>query len=90
MEVFQSQDIKFSRGYFFFLISSNRLFFKEQHVVHVDCPIRMHHDLFYQQLDHRLTVRKAEPIEITPQEGTKGANIVRDVFPLDRCVALLF
>jgi hypothetical protein len=59
-------------------------------VVHVDRSIWMHYDLFDQQLDHRLAVLKAEPIEITPQEGTKGANIVRDVFPLDRCVALLF
>ena len=90
LEVFQSQDIKFSRGYFFFLVCHNRLFFKGQHVVHVDRPIRMHHDLFDQQLDHRLAVLKTEPVEISPQEGTEVANIVCDVFPLDRGIALLF
>lgn len=90
MEVFQSQDIKFSRGSFFFLVCHHRLFFTGQHVVYVDCPIRMHHDLFDQQLDHRLAVLKAEPLEIPPQEGTKVANMVRDVVPLNCGIALLF
>ena len=55
-EVFQSQDIKFTRGAFFFLVGCNRRFFKGQHVVHFDRPIGMHHDLFHQELDHCLTV----------------------------------
>src|SRR5215475_12851999 len=59
VEVFQSQDIKFTRGYFFFLVCHNRLFFKGQHVVHVDRPIGMHHDFFHQELDHCLAVFKA-------------------------------
>jgi hypothetical protein len=59
VEVFQSQDIKFIRGYFFFLLCRNRRFFKGQYVVHVDRPIRIHHDLFNQQLDYRLAVLKA-------------------------------
>jgi Transposase DDE domain len=58
VEVFQSQDIKFIRDHFFFLLCRNRWFFKGQHVVHVDRPIRMHHDLFYQQSDHCLAVLK--------------------------------
>ncbi len=56
IEVFQSQDIKFTRDAFFFLVRRNRLFFKGQHVVHFDRPIGMHHDLFHQELDHCLTV----------------------------------
>jgi hypothetical protein len=43
----------------FFLVRPNRLFFEGQHVVHFDRPIRMHHDLFYQELDDRLAVLKA-------------------------------
>jgi hypothetical protein len=59
VELFQSQDIKFTRDAFFFLVGRNRLFFKGQHVVHFDRPIGMHHDLFHQQLDHCLAVFKA-------------------------------
>jgi hypothetical protein len=59
LEVFQSQDIKFTRDAFFFRVGPNRLFFKGQHVVHFDRPIRMHHDLFHQQLDHCLAVLTA-------------------------------
>ena len=56
VEMFQSQDIKFTRGYFFFLIRYNGLFFKGEHMMHVDRPIGRHHHLFHQQLDHRLAV----------------------------------
>lgn len=59
VEVFQSQDIKFTRDAFFFLVGHNRWFFKGQHVVHFDRPIGMHHDLFHQQLEHCLAVLKA-------------------------------
>jgi hypothetical protein len=59
IELFQSQDIKFTRDAFFFRVGPNRLFFKGQHVVHCDRPIRMHHDLFHQQLDHCLAVLTA-------------------------------
>ena len=58
IELFQSQDIKFTRGAFFFLVGYDRWFFKGQHVVHFDCPIGMHHDLFHQQLNHCLAVLK--------------------------------
>jgi hypothetical protein len=47
VEVFQSQDIKFTRAAFFFLVGRNRLFFKGQYVMHFDRPIGMHHNLFY-------------------------------------------
>jgi hypothetical protein len=57
--VFQSQDIKFSRDYFFFLVGSHRWFFKGQHVVHFDRPILIHDNFFHEQLDHRLTVLEA-------------------------------
>ena len=59
VEVFQSQDIKFTRAAFFFLVGRNRLFFKGQYVMHFDRPIGMHHNLFHQQLDYRLSVLKA-------------------------------
>jgi len=59
VEVFQSQDIKFTWDTFFFLVGRNRQFFKGQHMVHFDRPIGMHHDLFHQQLDHCLAVLKA-------------------------------
>jgi hypothetical protein len=59
VEVFQSQDIKFTRDAFFFRVGRNRLFFKGQHVVHCDRPIGMHHDLFHPQLDHCLAGLKA-------------------------------
>src|SRR6266542_4275463 len=59
VEVFQSQDIKFTRAAFFFLVCRNRLFFKGQYVMHFDRPIGMHHNLFHQQLDDRLSVLKA-------------------------------
>ena len=59
VELFQSQDIKFTREAFFFLVGCNRWFFKGQHVVHFDGPIGMHHNLFPQQLDDRLAVLKA-------------------------------
>ena len=89
MEVFQSQDIKFTRAAFFFLVGRNRLFFKGQYVMHFDRPIGMHHNLFHQQLDYRLSVLKASLVDIPPQQRTKLANIVRDVCPLNRRVALL-
>ena len=47
IEVFQSQDIKFTRAAFFFLVGRNRLFFKGQYVMHFDRPIGMHHNLFH-------------------------------------------
>jgi hypothetical protein len=59
VELFQSQDIKFTRAAFFFLVGRNRLFFKGQYVMHFDRPIGMHHNLFHQQLDYRLSVLKA-------------------------------
>jgi hypothetical protein len=48
VEVFQSQDIKFTRDAFFFLVGRNWLFFKGQYVVHFDRPIGMHHNLLHQ------------------------------------------
>jgi hypothetical protein len=59
VELFQSQDIKFTWDAFFFLVGHNWGFFKGQHVVHFDRPIGMHHNLFHQQLDHCLAVLKA-------------------------------
>jgi hypothetical protein len=56
VELFQSQDIKFTWGPFFFLVGHNRWFFKGQHVMHFDCPIWIHHHLFDDKLDHRLAV----------------------------------
>ena len=56
VEVFQSQDIKFTRDAFFFLVGRNWLFFKGQHVVHFDRPILIHYHLFDYKLDHRLAV----------------------------------
>jgi hypothetical protein len=56
VEVFQSQDIKFTRGAFFFLVGRNRLFFKRQHMMYFDRPILVHHDRFHQELDHGLAV----------------------------------
>src|SRR5207249_2428554 len=56
IEVFQSQDIKFTRDAFFFLVGRNWLFFKGQHVVHFDRPILIHYHLFDYKLDHRLAV----------------------------------
>ena len=59
-------------------------------MVHFDRPIGMHDDLFHQQLDHGLAVLKASLVDIPPQQRPKLTNIVRDVFPLDCRVALLF
>ena len=59
IELFQSQDIKFTWGTFFFLVGRNRWFFKGQYVVHFDRPVLMYHNLFHQQLDHCLAVLKA-------------------------------
>jgi hypothetical protein len=56
VELFQSQDIKFTRGAFFFLVGHNRWFFQGQHVMHFDRPIWIHHHLFDDKLDHRLAV----------------------------------
>lgn len=90
VEVFQSQDIKFSWDCFFFLVGRHRLFFKGQHVVHFDCPILIHDHLFHEQLDHRLTILEASTLDIASQEGTKLGNIVCDMLPFDGRVALLF
>ena len=56
VELFQSQDIKFTWGPFFFLVGHNRWFFKGQHVMHFDRPIWIHYHLFDDKLDHRLAV----------------------------------
>jgi len=56
IELFQSQDIKFTWGTFFFLVGRNLLFFKGQHVMYFDRPLWVHHDLFDQELDHGLAV----------------------------------
>jgi DDE family transposase len=56
VEVFQSQDIKFTREAFFFLVGRNWLCFKGQHVVHFDRPLLIPHHLCDDKLDHRLAV----------------------------------
>jgi hypothetical protein len=50
----------------------------------------MHHNLLHQELDDRLPVLKASLVDLPPQQSTKWANMVRDVFPRDRRVALRF
>jgi hypothetical protein len=59
-------------------------------MVHFDRPIGVHHHLFHQQLDYRLPVLKASLVDVPSHQSTTWANIVRDVFPRDRRVALLF
>jgi hypothetical protein len=49
----------------------------------------MYHDLFHEQLDHRLPVLKAELVDMPPQERAALDNIICDVFPFDGGVALL-
>jgi hypothetical protein len=56
IEVLQSQDIKFTRDAFFFLVDHHRWFFKGQHVMHFDRSILIHHDFFHQELDHGLAL----------------------------------
>jgi hypothetical protein len=89
IEVFQSHDIKGTRAAFFFLVGRNRLFFKGQYVMHCDRPLGMPPNLFPQPWDDRLSVLTASRVDLPPQQSTKLAHIVRDVFPLDRRVALL-
>jgi hypothetical protein len=90
VEVLQSQDIKFTRNAFFFLVDCRWLFFKGQHVMHFDRPVLIHHDFFHQELDDCLAVLIAQKVQVAPQKCAELLDIVRDTVPLNCRVALLF
>jgi hypothetical protein len=90
LEVLQSQDIKFTRNAFFFLVDCRWLFFKGQHVMHFDRPVLIHHDFFHQELDDCLAVLIAQKVQVAPQKCAELLDIVRDTVPLNCRVALLF
>ena len=58
--------------------------------MHFDRPVLIHHDLFYQELDHRLAVFETQAVHITPEQGTEVLDIACDMFPLHGRVTLLF
>ena len=66
------------------------MLFKGQYVVYFNRPIPRHHNFFYQQLDHRLTVFETQAAHITPEQGTEVLDIAGDMFPLNRRITLLF
>jgi hypothetical protein len=90
VELLQSQDIKFTRNAFFFLVDCRWLFFKGQHVMHFDRPVLIHHDFFHQELDDCLAVLIAQKVQVAPQKSAELLDIVRDTVPLNCRVALLF
>src|SRR4030095_15966024 len=48
VEVLYSQDIKFRRDAFFFLVGGHGLLFKGQYMMYLNRPIPIHHYFFYQ------------------------------------------
>jgi hypothetical protein len=59
-------------------------------VVHFDRAIPRHHDFFHQELDHRLAVFESQAVDMAPEQGAEALNIVRQMFPLDGRVTLMF